>query len=419
MSFVTMDDILESRRRISDAVFVTPCPESVALSELCGCQVYCKLEYLQRTGSFKERGARNALMRLDAGQRRRGVIAASAGNHALALAFHGAQLKIPVTVVMPKFAPLIKQARCRHQGAEVVLQGESFAEAKASALQLAADRGLHYVHGFDDADIIAGQGTMGLEIIEQVPEVDAVLIPVGGAGLIAGVSLAVKHLQPNVQVIGVESAHAPSFSAALAAGKPVEISMRPTLADGLAVGQVGAHSLEIARAHVDRVVQVSEDLLALSIMRLMELEKSVVEGAGAAPLAALLSGELTELSGKRVVLALCGGNIDLSILNRLIESGLVVDGRLVRFTAVISDRPGGLAKLATLIAEVGASIHEITHDRAFSGPDVTAVNVLCTVETHDHQHIAELFRKLAEKGMKFHAAPRTGDIEWRPSTKVT
>jgi threonine dehydratase len=247
---------------------------------------------------------------------------------------------------------------------------------------------------------------MGLEILEQVPNLDAVIIPIGGAGLIAGVSLAIKQQKPTVQVIGVEPIHAANYSAAVAAGEPVEITMRPTLADGLAVGQVGANAFEIARCRVDRVIQVSEDLLALSIVRLMELEKSVVEGAGAAPLAALLSGQLPELAGRQVVLALCGGNIDLSILNRLIESGLVVDGRLARFTAVISDRPGGLAKLASLIAEVGASIHEVTHDRAFSGSDVTAVNVLCTVETHDREHITELYRKLKESGVQFHPSVR-------------
>jgi threonine dehydratase len=402
MSPVTFNDIVQARQRIADAVFVTPCPESVALSEICGCQVSCKLEYLQRTGSFKERGASNALLRLEPPQRARGVIAASAGNHALALAFHGAQLGIPVTVVMPKFAPLIKQSRCRGNGATVVLHGESFGEAKEQALRLAAEQGLCYVHGFDSPDIIAGQGTLGLEILEQVPRVEAVIIPIGGGGLIAGASLAIKHERPDVQVIGVESEHAPNFSAALAAGKPVDVPPLPTLADGLAVGQIGAHALEIARAHVDRVIQVSEDLLALSIVRLMELEKSVVEGAGAAPLAALLSGQLADLAGKRVVLALCGGNIDLAILNRLIESGLVVDGRLTRFTAVISDRPGGLAKLASLIAQAGASIHEITHDRAFSGPDVTAVKVLCTVETRDHPHIQDLFQQLMQAGIPIH-----------------
>ena len=404
MTSVTFDDIVQAKSRIADAVFATPCPESVALSEICGCQVFCKLEYLQRTGSFKERGALNALLQLNADQRGPGVIAASAGNHALALAFHGNRLKIPVTVVMPKFAPLIKQSRCRGKGARVVLRGESFADAKDHAMQLAAEQGLCYVHGYDAPDIIAGQGTMGLEIVEQVPHADAVIIPIGGGGLIAGAAMAIKHLRPNVQVIGVEAACAPNFSAAMEAGKPVTVPLRPTLADGLAVGQIGARAFEIARSRIDRVVQVNEDWLALAIVRLMELEKSVVEGAGATPLAALLSGQLPDLAGKRVVLALCGGNIDLSIVHRLIETALVVDGRLARFIAVISDRPGGLAKLAAIIAGTGASIQEVTHDRAFSGSDVTAVNVLCTVETRDREHIAQLYRKLQENGVQFREA---------------
>jgi threonine dehydratase len=200
---VSFEDIVQAQSRISEAVFVTPCPESMALSEVCGCQVYCKLEYLQRTGSFKERGARNALLQLDPEQRKRGVIAASAGNHALALAYHGAQLKIPVTVVMPQFAPLIKQSRCRAQGARVVLEGETFTDAMQHAYHLAKIDGLSYIHGFDAPDIIAGQGTMGLEILDQVPDADAVIIPIGGAGLIAGASLAIKNRKPSVEVIGV------------------------------------------------------------------------------------------------------------------------------------------------------------------------------------------------------------------------
>ena len=394
---VSFADVVAAQERIRGAVDVTPCPESLPLSELCGSRVFCKLEYLQRTGSFKERGARNALVRLDTERRQRGVIAASAGNHALALACHGGQLGIPVTVVMPKFAPLIKQTRCRRQGAHVILHGETFGEAKAKADELAAQSGFTYVHGYDDPDIIAGQGTLGLEILAQVPEADAVVIPIGGAGLIAGVSLVLKHCRPEIEVIGVEPENAANYSAALAAGMPIKIAMRPTLADGLAVGQVGTHAFAIARQNVDRVVKVTESDLSLAIVRLMELEKSVVEGAGAASLAAILHQRLPHLNGKRVVLCLCGGNIDLAIVSRLIETGLVADGRLTRFTAIISDRPGGLARFAQIIADVGAGIKEITHDRAFSGPDVSAVNVLCTVETRDHEHSRELFDQLRKE----------------------
>lgn len=400
MDTVSLADVVAARRRIAEHVFATPCPESTALSELCGATIYCKLEYLQRTGSFKERGAANALLQLTPEARGRGVIAASAGNHALALAFHGRRLGVPVTVVMPRFAPLIKQTRCRRCDAEIVLHGEDFAAAKARADEIAAERGLTYVHGYDDPAIIAGQGVVGLEIAEQVPDADAVIVPIGGAGLIAGMGLALKHALPHAELIGVEPQHAAKYSAAVAAGHPVVVPPQPTLADGLAIARVGDNAFAIARKYIDRVVTVDEQAIALAIVRLMEMEKSVVEGAGAAPLAALLSGQLPHLAGKRVVLVLCGGNIDLAILSRLIESALVADGRLTRFSAVISDRPGGLARLATVLAEAGASIKEITHDRAFAGPDVSAVRVSCIVETRDHAHAEELFARLEACGIR-------------------
>jgi threonine dehydratase len=401
---ILLDDIRAARQRIAGAIYVSPCPESPALSELTGCRVFCKLDALQRTGSFKERGARNALLLLSPDQRKRGVTAASAGNHALALACHGRELNIPVTVVMPRFAPLIKVAACRRFGAKVVLHGADFAEAKTKADELAASGGLTYVHGFDDPAVIAGQGTIGLELLEQVPSLEAVIVPVGGGGLIAGVSLAVKSLRPDVQIIGVEAELMPSFTQALAAGKVVACPGRPTLADGLATTRLGENAFAILRNRVDRALTVSEELIALSILRLIELEKSVIEGAGAAPLAALLSGQLAELKGKSVALLLCGGNIDPLVLGRIIDVGLAADGRLTRLVATISDRPGGLAYLASLIAQTGASIQQITHDRVFSGPDVSSVRVVCDVETHGRQHFDELVKALTEQGISVRRA---------------
>ena len=399
---VTLDDIRRAQARLAGAIYVSPCPESAALSDLTGSRVLCKLDYLQRTGSFKERGARNALLLLSDEQKRRGVIAASAGNHALALACHGRDLGIPVTVVMPKFAPLIKVATCRKFGATVVLDGDDFAQAKSRADTIAAERGLSYIHGFDDPAVIAGQGTIGLELLDQVADLDAVVVPVGGAGLIAGIALAVKALRPGVQIIGVESEAMPSFTLSLAAGSVTPCPARPTLADGLATTRPGNNAFAIARTRVDRVLKVSEDAIALSILRLLELEKSVVEGAAAAPLAALLSGQLPELRGKRVALVLAGGNIDPLVLSRVIEIGLATDGRLVRIVAKISDRPGGLATLAATVAATGASIQQIVHDRAFAGPDVSSVRVVCDLETHDRQHIEELKQALSRKGIEFH-----------------
>jgi threonine dehydratase len=395
---ISFQDIQAAARRISGHILETPCPVSMPLSEATGMQIFCKLEHLQRTGSFKERGARNALLQLPEDQKKRGVVAASAGNHALGLAYHAQVLGIPAWVVMPRFAPLTKVANCRKFGATVLLAGTNIAEARARADTIAAERGLTYINGFDDPAIIAGQGTIGLEIARQVPDADAIIVPIGGGGLIAGIALALKTLAPRVEIIGVEPERAASFTGALKAGRPVTVEMKPTLADGLSVPRVGDNAFAIARKLVNRVVLVGEHVIARAVLRLMELEKAVVEGAGAAPLAACL-GELTpELRGKKVVLPLCGGNIDLNTLDRVIERGLASEGRLCRFTATISDRPGGLARFAGLIAEEGASIIDIAHDRAFSDDDITTVSVHCVVETRDADHLAALKARLTREG---------------------
>lgn len=394
-------DIEAAAARIQGAVVNTPCQSSIPLSEETGLQVYCKMENLQRTGSFKERGARNALLTLAPEQKDRGVIAASAGNHALGLSYHGQLLGIPVTVIMPRFAPLTKVTNCRRFGAEVILHGNSFSEARARADEIAAEKSLTYINGYDDPAIIAGQGTMGIEIVAQVPDLDAIIIPVGGAGLIAGVATAIRHLKPNVMIIGVEPDRCASFTAAVKNGSPVQTESRPTLADGLAVTKVGRNAFETARPLVDKVLLVNEHHLALAILRLLELEKSVVEGAGAAGLAACLAGLVPHLKGKKVVLPLCGGNIDSSTLGRILERGLAHDGRLCRLTVTISDRPGGLARFATILAEEGGSIREIDHDRAFASDDISTVVVHCVIETRDQAHIASIKDRLKEEGFPY------------------
>src|SRR5437763_3969639 len=255
---VSFKDIEAARDRIAGAVFYSPCLPSIPLSEITGMQIFCKLDNLQQTGSFKERGARNALAQLSVDQKKRGVIAASAGNHAQALAYQGKLLGIPATVVMPQYAPLIKVSNCQMLGANVILHGKDFAEAKAQADKIAAEKGLAYIDGYDDPAIIAGQGTMGLEILDQVKDVDAVIVPVGGSGLIAGVSLAIKTLRPKTKVIAVEAENVASFSAALKAGQPTRVDLKPTLADGLAIPQVGANAFAIARDRVDQTVTVAE-----------------------------------------------------------------------------------------------------------------------------------------------------------------
>ncbi|MEE2896402.1 MAG: pyridoxal-phosphate dependent enzyme, partial [Planctomycetota bacterium] len=294
---VTLDTIVAARRRIAGGVFRTPCTEAPGLSALVGARVFCKLEYKQRTGSFKERGARNALELLDPDARGRGVVAASAGNHALALAWHGRDLGIPVTVVMPRTAPIVKQTRCAGYGARVELAGANIGEAKERADELVLSNGLTYVHGFDGADIIAGQGTIGLELLEEIDDLDAVVVPVGGGGLLAGVAVAIKALRPVVEIIGVEPARAASFSAAAVAGAPVRIEMQPTLADGLAVPEVGGRAFELAHGLVDELHTVDEESISLAIRRLAELHRGVGGGGGAATRAAFVAGRRERVRG--------------------------------------------------------------------------------------------------------------------------
>lgn len=396
---VTLESIQAARRRIGKVIYHSPCPHSLNLSRLCGCEVHCKLDHLQPTGSFKERGARNKLELLSADERSAGVVAASAGNHALALAYHGRALGIPVTVVMPKWAPLVKVSNCRSFGATVLFQGESYEEAKTAARGMAVERHMTYVHGFDDPQIIAGQGTLGLEILEDVPDVDAVLVSVGGGGLIAGIGTAIKAMRPGVRVIGVEARNAPTMYESLRQGKLVKIHAQPTLADGLAISEAGALCVDIVRKVVDEVVLVEEAQIATSILRLMELEKTVVEGAGAATLAAAMDPSLG-LAGKKVVLVLSGGNIDITLISHIIERGLALDGRLCRIVAHVSDRPGTLAWLLRIIAETGASVKEVSHDRSFGTREVGRVAIACILETRDAEHIQQVREALEKAGVE-------------------
>ncbi|KAF2366037.1 Tryptophan synthase beta subunit-like PLP-dependent enzyme [Trinorchestia longiramus] len=395
--------------KIKSGIMNTPCTRS-NMSVSTGVEIFFKKEFNQYTGSFKERGARYTLLSLTQEQKVKGVIAASAGNHALALSYHGQDLGIPVTVVMPLVAPIMKVQACRQYGANILVRGSDIGECRTIALKMAKDQDLIYINGYDHPHIsnssiitfrydhphiLAGQGTMGLEIVEQVPNIDAVVVPVGGGGLIAGVALAVKALYPHIQVIGVESEKCPSFSAALKNGSPVYTKPESTLADGLAVPLVGVNAFATAAPLVDKVVTVREEWIAIAILRLVEQEKAVVEGAGATALAAILAGELPELKGKRVVIPLCGGNIDTTVLGRCLERGLAADGRLVKFTVTVSDRPGGIAELTRLMASLGVSIKDMTHERAWIRSDIFSVKVLC--ETRDHEHFLQLKSELGKR----------------------
>jgi threonine dehydratase len=402
---LTLSSIQSAQSQIRDRIYRSPCPYSYMLSRRCGCEIYCKLDHLQVTGSFKERGARNKLLSLTDEQKGCGVVAASAGNHALGVAYHAQTLGIPVTVIMPKWAPLVKVTNCRGFGANVVLEGENLGDCLQIAQKMANEKGLTFIHGFDDPHIIAGAGTLGLEVLEDVPDVDAVIVPVGGGGLIAGVGLAMKSMLPQVKIIGVEPEHAPTLRRSLDVGHPVSVTPTPTLADGLAVSQVGDLCFEIARNVIDELVLVDEVQIARSILRLLELEKTVVEGAGAASLAAAIRCGPT-LASKKVVLCLTGGNIDLTLINRVIERGLAAEGRLCRILASISDRPGSLAAFLTLIASTGASIKEVTHDREFGPADVSQTGVIAVLETRDFDHVRQIHDALRAAKISFRDEPQ-------------
>jgi len=365
-----------------------------------GMKLYYKLENMHETGSFKERGALNALLNLSAEQKKKGVIAASAGNHALALAYHGSQLGIPVTVVMPTVAPLTKIEKSRAYGAKVIISGTHIGEARLEANKIMAQEGQTYINGFDDPNIIAGAGTLGLEILSELEDVDAIIVPVGGAGLLAGITLAVKSVKPMCEIIPVESTNCPSFKHALECGKPTAPTVKGSLADGLAVPVVGANSFAIAKNFFkpNDVILVSERDIALAIVRLMETEKIVSEGSGAVGLAAIMSGQLEHLIGKKVVVCVCGGNIDITVLGRVIERGLFADGRIIQFDAAISDRPGGLRFLTGLIAEMGGSVKEIMQEHPYI-TDVSICSVHIMVEVSSRSQGELLLNHLTNNGV--------------------
>lgn len=395
---VDFEDVIRAYYKIQSGISRTSCDHSPVLSEITGANIFLKKDMTQVTGSFKERGARNAILSLTPEEKKAGVISASAGNHALAMAYHGKDLGVPVTVVMPNNAPITKVSKCRRYGATIIQHGEHIGEARDYAYDKHPN--LKYINGYNDPEIVAGAGSMGIEILEQVPKVDAIVCPVGGAGLIAGLSLAVKTLRSSVEVHGVEPANCASYQAALEAGYPVNAFKAGTLADGLAVPVVGDISFSVARKHVDETHNVTEMNIAIAILRLLENEKVICEGGGAAGLAALLPGGplYGRFAGKNVVVPLCGGNIDTTTLGRVIDRGLAADSRLIRFGVTVSDRPGGVALLTKSIADVGGSIKDIYHERAWTKTRMDEVTVRCVVETTDSEHANDLYSHLTEEG---------------------
>jgi threonine dehydratase len=398
---ITLQDVLAARDRIRGTVAVTPCPLSEPFSEICGAQVHFKLENLHRTGSFKERGAANKFALLTPEERKRGVVAASAGNHAQAVAYNAQRLGIEASIVMPETAPLSKVQATRKFGAKIVLCGSGYDDAYAEARRLQEQNGYVFIHAFDDDDVIAGQGTCALEILDQVPGVDVLVASIGGGGWLGGMALALKSLKPSARVVGVESSHLPKMRAALDAGGPIVVPHASTLADGIAVKRAGERTLPLFRKYVDEIVGVDDEEVANAILALIEREKTVAEGAGAAPAAALLQRKIKGLKpSTNVVCAISGGNIDPNQIARIIERGLVVDGRRVMIAVRVPDRPGMLAGVLNMVAAERANVLEVHHNRAFLQGAIGDTEIDLTLETRGPEHIEALIAALRAKGYK-------------------
>lgn len=393
---VTASDVLAAQARLAGHLEVTPCVHSRTLSQMTGAEVYLKFENLQFTASFKERGALNRLSKLTDAERARGVIAVSAGNHAQGVAYHAQRLQMLAVIVMPRFTPTVKVERTRGFGAEIVLVGDTFDDAKVEAAAIAQARGLTMVHPYDDPDVIAGQGTIGLEMLAAQPDLDCLCISIGGGGLISGVATAVRSIRPEIEVIGVQTEQFPSMYAAFR--HESRDCANATIAEGIAVKSPGVITRAIVERLVDDIVLVSEGDLEHAILLLLEIEKTVVEGAGAAGLAALIRYR-DKFAGKRVGLILCGGNIDPMMLADIIERGMVRAGRLVRLRVATRDVPGELARVATIVGTAGANIEEIEHQRAFTTLPVQNAQLEMVLQTRGPEHIEQVLAALRRAGL--------------------
>jgi threonine dehydratase len=395
-----LDDVKAARERIRDRVVLTPCTPSEAFGEMFGGKAWFKFENLQRTGSFKERGALNSMLALSEEERRRGVIAASAGNHAQGVAFHARRLGIPATIVMPERTPLIKVSNTERYGARIVLHGAVYDEAMAEAMRIREAEGQALIHPFDMDAVIAGQGSIGLELLEQCPEMDVVVVPVGGGGLISGIALAIKESRPEVRVVGVESAVLPAALRAREAGALVTIPPAETIADGIAVRRIGENTFPLLETYVDELVVVDEEEIAAAVLLLLEREKTVAEPAAASTVAAAVYGTIRGLAGKNVVMLLSGGNVDVTLLSRIIDRGLLKDGRMVQLNVRVHDRPGALASLTAALADSGANIVSLEHRRGHGSVWVTEAEIALMLETRGRAHVAELVERLTAEGYR-------------------
>lgn len=395
-----LDQILAARERIGTAIPTTPLLESRTFGNMAGYPVWLKLENLQYTGAFKERGALNRILGLSAEERQRGIIAASAGNHAQGVAYHCQRLGLKCSIVMPENTPLIKVSNVRYHGAEVILHGSGYDDAFGCASAIMEERGMTFVHPFDDMQVIAGQGTIGLEMLEQNPELQTVVVPVGGGGLASGVAIALKEQRPDIRVIGVQSASAPAMTMSFQSGAIVEMASTGTIADGIAVKCPGELTHYLLGAYVDEMLTVSDDEIAMAILNMLELEKTLVEGAGAAALAAVLTGKVRNAGQTGIVIS--GGNIDVTLLARIINLGLVKTGRQTKLMITLPNRVGELHQVTGVIRETGASVVQALHDHSFTMADMKVLEsvVEFTLETRGPDHIATITRTLRERGYR-------------------
>jgi threonine dehydratase len=394
---LSADDIRAAAARLRGQVLETPCLPSRTLSAITGCEVHLKFENLQFTASFKERGALNKLAQLNAEERACGVLAVSAGNHAQGVAYHAERLGIAATIVMPRFASAVKVVRTRGFGATVLLHGDTFDDAREYGLALARERGLVLIHPYDDRAVMAGQGTLGFEMLDQAPALEVLLLPIGGGGLISGVATAARALRPGIEIVGVQTERFAAVWSALR-GEPPH-SAQATIADGIGVAAPGEHTLPLIRERVDDVLLVGEDDIEQAILMLLEIEKTVVEGAGAVGLAALLKHR-TRFAGRKCGLVLSGGNIEPLVLAEIIERGMVRSGRLARLRLDVRDVPGALADVATLLGRLGANIEEIQHQRAFTTLSVERAQIEVVVHTRGAEHIEEVLSAMRAQGYR-------------------
>lgn len=400
---LTLETIQKAHGVLQDHIYHSPCVVSETLSDMLHCHAYQKLENLQITGAFKERGALNRLHHLNHDQCSKGVITASAGNHAQGLAYHAQRMGIKATIVMPEATPLNKVSNVRRFGPEVVLTGRNFDEAFEEAASLQQRYGYTFVHPFDDEAVIAGQGTIALEILNDVPDMEAIIVPIGGGGLIAGIATAAKSIKPDIRIIGIQASQASATFSAFNSGSVMPVRPGSTIADGIAVKSPGHLTFPIIRKYVDHVYLVDEEEIASAILLLLEREKILVEGAGASPLAAMMyREELHELHGKKVAMIVSGGNIDMNLLSRIIERGMVKDGRMARLRIEMSDVPGQLAATAGIFAREHANVMEVYHNRSFLKGAMGKTYLDITLETKGHEHIETIITALENAGYKTH-----------------